>query len=142
MNHKDLRLMLESMLRFAEQRQRNGGSVLPFAAMLTREGNVAQLTSPGRKTQPSAQESIRVLEGGLHTLTRMGRCKAVGICFDTRSNSAPEQTSREGIHILLEHQDGSAYQVVLPYVENKPAHFVYRDSIAKASQPRFFVIAQ
>ena len=83
-----------------------------------------------------------MLESGLYTRARQGMCKAVGICFDDHSTAADQQQpGREGIHVFVEHQDGSAYQVVLPYTKSGLEQVAYGNAIATSATPKFFVNA-
>ena len=141
MNHKDLNLLLDAMLRQARQCHRNTGHVFPFAAMLTLQGKIAHLTAPARSSHCSVQETIRTLEGGLYTRARQGMCKAVGICFDLRRGSESELGAREAVHAFLEHQDGSAYLVVVPYTNSGTVELAYGNVITTSAVPKFFVNA-
>lgn len=135
---KDLHLVLDAIVRQAKHRHRNTGHVDPFATILTSQGKIAQLATPAR-VGVSAQETIRILENGVYTRVRQGMCRAVGICFFDVCPKPGAEAAVEGIHVVLEHEDGSAYQILLPYREDGMKHFVYRDSMSIRSNPKFFL---
>jgi len=141
MNHKDLNLLLNAMLRQAKQCRRNMDHVFPFAAMLTSQGKIAQLAAPARPGHFSVQDTIRTLEGGLYTRARQGMCKAVGICFDLRSGFESDPGEKEAVHAFLEHHDGSAYLVVVPYANSGTVELASGNVITTSAVPKFFVNA-
>ena len=141
MNHKDLNRLLDAMLRQAKQCHQNTGHVVPFATVLTSQGKVAHLAAPARPGHFSVQDTIRTLEGGLSTRARQGMCRAVGICFETRTNPEAGEATDEGIYVLVEHQDGGVCQVVLPYARTGPGQVTYGHAISTSTAPRFFANA-
>jgi hypothetical protein len=130
--HKDLQLILDSILRFATLRQ-NVGLLIPFAVVLSNEGRIVQLDGGCGESQEE-QTRVRVIEAGLLLMARQGKCKAIGLCLDP----SLQQTSRKGIQVVLEHQDGTAYRILFPWIEGGAAHLRYGNATVLPSGSKFF----
>ena len=136
MKNKDLNLILESFLRVIRQHRQDSGGVPAVAIVLTAEGKLAQLSRQANRANISATEAARYLESGLYTLVREGRCRAIGIPSEMAVSG--EAAARRTV-ILLEHQNGSAYRVTLPYSDDGPIRMPPGDLVAVLTEPKFFV---
>jgi hypothetical protein len=138
MSHKDLDLLLDFLVHTASSLQVRGGNFRPFAAMMTAEGKIAKLGGHAANGHIAPAEALRSLEDGLRVMARQGRCKAVGLCFDTNFQQGPNTGSERAVGIFLEHRDGSAYRFVIPWDTNRSAHLSGKGLIPIPSPPKIF----
>ena len=132
--NKDLHLVLDAMLRQARQMSRHTGLVSPFAAILTSKGKVSILIGPAKPANDSLH-TIRTLEAGLQARIRQGSCKAVGTLDVTEAHP----TREDGLHIFLEHSDGTAYQLIIPYTNRGIGESAHGNAVTTSLTPKFFL---
>jgi hypothetical protein len=131
--HKDLQLILDSILRLVTLRQ-NAGHLVPFAVVLSSEGRIVQLDG-GCGDSQKGQTRIRVIEAGLLLMAPQGKLKAIGIYL----NASILQTSKKEVQVVLEHQDGTAYRILFPWIEGGAEHLRYGNGTVSPSRPKFLV---
>lgn len=124
MEHKELRLLLDAMIRAAKLSFERTGNFQPFAMALNDQGKVRQLGFPERPDR-----SARFFETGLKMVAQQLTCKAVGVCSEVRF---PDGRIHAEVVFVLEHRDGHAYRVVIPDFLT-PKHWD-----ARRTEPRFF----
>ena len=108
MEHKELRQLLDAMIRAAKVAFERTGNLLPFAMSLNDQGKIAQLALPYQA--PSAEETAKATEAGLQMIAQHLTCKAVALCSETRLNGFAVMQ----VVFILEHRDRRAYRVVIP----------------------------
>ena len=109
MEHRELRSLLDAMIRAAKLSFERTGKLQPFAMALNEQGKIAQLGLP-QQTSRSAEEISRFIETGLKLVTQQLTSKAVGLCSEVRLNGFAVMQ----VVFSLEHRDGCAYRVVIP----------------------------
>jgi hypothetical protein len=136
MKNKDLNLIVECFLRASRHHRPDSGWISAVAIVLTSEGKLAQFSGQANRANISPAEVVRYLERGVYTLVREGRCRAIGIPSEMAVSG--EAAARRTV-ILLEHQNGSAYRVTLPYSDDGPIRMPPGDLVAVLTEPKFFV---
>jgi hypothetical protein len=109
MEHKELRQLLDAMIRSAKVSFEKTGNLLPFAMAMNDQAKIAQLGLP-QQTGRSAEEIGRSTEAGLKLVAQQLTCKAVGLCSEIRLNGFAVMQ----VVLILEHRDRCAYRVVIP----------------------------
>jgi hypothetical protein len=108
----DLDSLLSVTLPFAQQMLGKSGEFYPFAAAVT-VGGEARLTAPepGRDDHPASAD----IRSSLFDALRQDRAdlRAVAICSDVR---LPDS---DAVRVELEHRDGQAMAVLLPYKKKR-----------------------
>jgi hypothetical protein len=94
--HKDLRLVLDAMIRTTKLSFEKSGTLLPFAVALNDEGKIRQLSFPERPDR-SAAETARFIETGLKMLAQQLTCKAVGFFLKSVFRTAATQGTRRSL---------------------------------------------
>lgn len=132
MEHKELRQLLDAMIRSAKLSFEKTSNLLSFAIALNDKGKIAQLAVPERQDR-SAKETGRFIETGLKLVAQQLTCKAVGFCCsESRLVNGSKAIGHAEIVFVLEHCDGCAYRVVIPdFLEPK-------NRIEQRTTPRFF----
>lgn len=112
LDHKELRQLLDAMIRSAKLSFEKTSNLLPFAMTLNGEGKIQQLALAERDGR-LAEATARAIETGLKLIAQQTTCKAVGFCAEVRFPDGSTVGHAE-IVFLLEHRDGCAYRVVFP----------------------------
>jgi hypothetical protein len=129
--HKELRRLLDGMIRSAKLSFEKTGNLLPFAMTLNDQGKIAQLALADRDERLVGDVSP-IIENGLKLIAQQTTCKAVGFCSEIRVLNGSKAIGQAEIVFLVEHRDGCAYRVVIPdFLEPK-----YWNAVRTA--PRFF----
>ncbi len=115
MAHADLDELMNAMLPLAPELLRKHGEFLPFAGSMSSSGEIAHVAGYTEDERPSSQEVINLLTGGLRKQAKSGDLRAGAICLDVRT-VPPDQTDKtDAICVRLEHSNGEAVHVFLPY---------------------------
>lgn len=122
-DHKELRTLLDAMIRSARLSFEKTSALLPFAMALSPEGRVSKLASTMRAQQ--------TLEDGLSLLAKHGDCKALGFCSADRQG--------DDLHIFVEHRDGSAFRLRLPLDSDAFVKLQLSQLKPLRAEPKFFV---
>jgi len=109
MEHKELRQLLDAMIRSAKLTFEKTGNLQPFAIALNDQGKIRQLVFPERPDR-TTEETIRFFEAGLELIAQKTTCKAVGLCSEIQLNGFAVMR----VVFILEHRDRCAYRVVVP----------------------------
>ncbi|MBO0832685.1 MAG: hypothetical protein J2P28_02575 [Actinobacteria bacterium] len=110
----DLDGLLNITLPFAQQMLKKSGEFYPFGAAMSTEGEAQLLGAhPGPDRPATAEVLALLLKGFRHD---RGRFRAVAICSDVRLSDS------DAVRVELEHQEGSAMAVFLPYQKNHPGN--------------------
>jgi hypothetical protein len=132
LDHKELRQLLDAMIRWTKLTFEKTNNLLPFAITLNDQGKIQQLALSERPAR-SAEETGRSIESGLKLIAQQTTCNAIGFCSEVRFLDGSNAIDHAEIVFLLEHRDGCAYRVVFPdFLE--PKHWN-----AQRTAPRFFV---
>jgi hypothetical protein len=130
--HKELRQLLNAMIRSSKLSFEKTGNLLPFAIALNEQGKISQLAVPQRPDR-SPEDTNKAIEAGLKLVAQQLACKAVGFCAEVRFPDGSRSIGHAGIVFLLEHSDGCAYRVTFPdFLEPKNWN-------AQRTMPRLFV---
>lgn len=116
MRPRDFGILLQDLLAFAQHMLRTEDEFHPFAAVLNHGGEVAHVAvPPGHEERTSADEHIDALVGTIRGLASSAQLLASGIAFDVRTIPPGSTEKTDAICVRLEHRDGEAVDVVLPY---------------------------
>lgn len=108
----DLDGLLNATLPFAQQMLAKNGEFYPFGAAVTAGGETRLVAAdPGRGEHPASAEVLSSMLDGFRR-TR-GDLRAVAICSDVQ---LPDS---DAVRVELEHRDGQAMAVLLPYKKKR-----------------------
>lgn len=137
-----VRSQLEDLMKFvvpmAEGLLERHGSFTPYGGATDQNGKHHLVADEREEDYESAE---RVLE---HVLVRLregaveGRWRATALVLDVRTPAPDEPGAGDAIRVLLEHEDGTAIDVLLPYAvhEGDQSHVDFGKLRAAASRPR------
>jgi hypothetical protein len=108
----DLDGLLNALLPFAQQELEKLGEFFPFGAIVTVDGESRLLGVDAMQDErPDSASIISMLLADAQN--KREELRAVGICSDARA------TDSEAIRVDLEHSEGTAIAVLLPYVKKR-----------------------
>jgi hypothetical protein len=115
MAHPDLEELLNFLVPFAQQMLAKHGEFFPFAATMGVDGKIAPAAAHTGSEQPPSQEVIDLLLAGFRRQAARGEIRAAGLCVDVRTVPPGETEKVDAICTRLEHREGDAVHVFLPY---------------------------
>lgn len=108
----DLDGLLNALLPFAQQELEKLGEFFPFGAIVTADGETKLLGADAmQEERPDSASIISMLLS--EAQSKRGELRAVGICSDVRA------TDSDAIKVELEHSEGAALAVLLPYSKKR-----------------------
>jgi hypothetical protein len=114
------------------------GEFQPFGAFLNEKGEVVLLAAHDGDEHPAAKELIEVMVEAMRKDAPEKGHLAVGICFDVLVAPPKEAKKIDAIQVSIEHSDGEAVNVFLPYKKNWFGKIRYGQIFASATEARVF----
>jgi hypothetical protein len=117
----DLDGLLGATLPFAQQMLAKAGEFYPFATAVTVDGETQMFAADPAQGEHPASGDVRasLLDGMRHAREKL---RAIAVCLDVR---LPDS---DAIRVELEHRDGHAMAVLLPYKKKRLGRgFDYQD---------------
>ncbi len=139
MSRPDLDELLNALLPFAKQMLEEYGEFIPFAASMLANGEILSVGGDIGDEHPKSQEMIDFLTNVFAKQALTGEIKASGICIDARVIPPGQIEKSDAILARLEHQDGEAVDVWLPYHKTLSRNLSYGDLFASQGTPRVFL---
>jgi hypothetical protein len=129
---EDLDALLELTLPFAQQQLAEHGEFFPFAAAVGADGTPRLIAAdPGLGERPTSRDVLDQLVGGLRE--QAGDIRAAALVADVRVGES------DAARVELEHRDGQAICVLLPYKRRRLRRGVdYGELGAAPAQPRIW----
>jgi hypothetical protein len=115
------------------------GEFIPFAAAMSSTGEIASVAGDVGNEHPDSQEVIDFLTGVFQRQALAGEIKACGICIDSRVIPEGQTEKTDAILARLEHKDGEAIDVYLPYRTTLLRKTKYGDLFGAVGTARVFV---
>lgn len=138
MSRPDLDALLNPLLMFARQMLAKHGEFYPHAAVLNVEGKVALVASYDGDEHPASQAVLDELHAGLRVMAQKAMIRAAGVCFDVRILPPGGTEKTDAIQVDLEHMDGEAISVFLPYRKSIFGKQKYAELFATSGTPTLF----
>jgi len=130
---EDLDGLLAAAIDFAQQQLASHGEFFPFAAAVRTDGS-AEMIHARPDTADERPPASQVIDACVATLTHMqAELSATAITADVRVAAR-----NDAIQVELEHADGHALTVVLPYVKRHRNRIDYAPIRATAGQHRIW----
>jgi hypothetical protein len=140
--HADFHPLLEILLRFAKKFLAEKNVFLPFAAVMSADGEVSYVAGDTGDEPAGAPMLLQVLEGALRAMIKKDGLKAAGICVDIRFASSPQEPKTDAIQVFLEHREGHVVNILVPYKKLAPGQISYGKLLAVRGEPKIFLIPQ
>ena len=134
----ELNRLLNAMIPFAQDMLGKYGQFVPFAGVLNAEGEIELLGGFADNENVTAQEIHDVLLDGLQQSAREGKYRATGLCADVHVRRGQADQGSDAIGVSLEHSDGTALDVYLPYTKPAPGQIEYGELFGAGAAVRVF----
>ena len=133
----ELDALLEELLKFAQQMLKKQGEFFPFGGTISSQGELGLTAADTGGERPEPQGVIELLAGGMRAQATAGQIRAAAICYDSRFT--PEGGAKtDAIAVSLEHRDGDAVLVMLPYSKGRFTGLKFGQLVAVAPERRVF----
>ena len=135
MSRAEMDYLLDFVIPFAKDQLEKRGEFYPYAAAVKADGKgEAFMGHPGQE-DPSNRDMVNFLARGLRESAQSKGYRATAICFMARTRADGEHQSHDAIGVFLEHGDGEAVEVYLPYERLEDGVYRYLDSVASGADP-------
>jgi hypothetical protein len=128
--HPNLDLLLDHLLSLAKTHLAARGAFFPFGAVVRYTDNLEMFAAYTGEEQPAPQELIKLLVGGFHAEAEAGKISASGLCVDVRTVPPGGVAKTDAICAWLEHRNGEAADVYLPYRKVAEGKFEFGELFA------------
>lgn len=137
----DLEVLLDPLLRFAQDALRKYGEFYSFGNSMTLEGQVQLEAAATDSDMPRSDELIELLVAGLQGQAAAGTIRAAGICWDSRITDPESGTKKDAIAVSLEHETGETVLLFMPYAKGRFSGWRFDELIRQEGEPRIFATA-
>jgi hypothetical protein len=134
----DLDGLTDTLIAFAERMLEKQKSFIPFGAAMSADGSISAVAGDVGKERPEAQEVIEFLTAAFRAQATAGTIRASGICIDVRTIPPGQADKTDAILARLEHKDGEAIDVYLPYRKPLLGKVKYGELFATRGTPQIF----
>jgi hypothetical protein len=138
MAQADLEELMNFLIPFAQQMLAKSGEFFPFAAAMKQDGTIAQIMSYDGNEQPVSDDLIAILMDGFREDASKGELRATGICYDVRVAFGSSTNKTDAICVWLEHSDGEAKIIYLPYHKDSFGALEYGDLKMTLAEKKVF----
>jgi hypothetical protein len=126
----DMDNMLDAALPFAQQMLAKHGEFYPYAVSMSAGGEVAMVAAEVGKEKAASIDVLALLYEGL--ASRAQELRAAAVVSDVKLGSV-----EDAIRVEIEHREGGALAVVLPY-KTQRGGIKYGDLAAIPAEPRMW----
>ena len=138
-----VRSQLEELMKFvvpmAEGLLERHGSFTPYGGATDQDGKHHFVADQREEDYESAERVLEFVMVELRKGAVDGRWRAAALVLDVRTEAPDEAESTDAIRVLLEHEDGTAIDVLLPYAVVEDRNRVdYGKLRAAAARPRIW----
>jgi hypothetical protein len=138
MAHPDLDQLLNFLPPFAQQMLAKHGEFYPFGSSMTTDGKIVANGAYEGDENPPSQPLIDLLTQGFRQQAAAGQILAAGICYDIRTIPPGQSEKTDAICMSLEHQNGEAADVCLPYKKGWFGKISYGEIFGAPRKREFF----
>ena len=118
MSRKEQNTLINPLFEFALKMLAEHGDFYPFAAVLTKDGEVRLVAGATGSDRPKASGVIAVLEKGLRAGILKEGHRAAGLCISVRISHPRIGKDADAVLARIEDADGEAVNVYLPYTRD------------------------
>lgn len=135
----DQNALLDFLFEFARQELTKDGEFFPFAATMGEDGQIAALAIDLGDDQPDNSLLAEQLAAIMNEQASSGTIKASGVCLDVRVSADPDTDAMtDAVQAKLEHRDGDAVSVFLPYEKKRLRGVQFGEIFATAGEASVF----
>ena len=136
--HEDFGALISAVLPPAQAMLQDLGGFVPFGAMITKQGEPQMAGGAGDASQWTTEEIIAMYQDGFRDAVKLGFYRAVAICLDVRVTVPGKLEKTDALQIMLEHENGEALGVFLPYEKDFDDEIKYGQMFATPIEAKVF----
>jgi hypothetical protein len=122
----DFEALTNMLLPFAKDMLSKQNGFFPFGATISTDGTLAgTMADPGDQKESSA--IVELMARAFRSQAAEGKVRATGMCMDVKTVPPGESQKVDAIRIHLEHREGQAVEVVVPYGKGWFGSIKYRE---------------
>ena len=130
MAQEDLDELLNALLPFAQEMLAKHGEFFPFGGYMDVGGGITHVGGWTGEEQPPSQDVIDVMVRGLRRQAERREIRAAAVCLDVRTIPPGQTEKTDAISVRLEHANGEAVDVFLPYRRGQSGEYEYGELFA------------
>ena len=112
----DCEKLMNAMIPIAERMLSEYGEFYPYGGYMKPDGEIVHVGAKDEDDDhPKSKDLIYLLRRSFVDLAATGSCKATAIVFDVRIAPPGSKEKGDAVQLSLEHADGYAAEVFLPY---------------------------
>ncbi len=138
MAREELNKLLYALLPFAQQELAKSREFYPFGATMGKDGAIALVGGQAEEEHPKSQALIDNIVANFQNMAASKEIIAAGVCFAVRVTPPGQPDMVDAICTRLEHADGEALDVLLPYNQTGNEEITYGDLFAVPGSVRLF----
>ena len=138
MAHPDLDQLLNVALEFAQKMLKEHGEFYPFGASMGTDGKITMDGAATGREHPPSKELLDLLSESYTQRASTGGLRAAAICADVRVPPPGSDQKTDAIQVGLEHANGEAVTVFLPYQKGWAGRVRYGNVFTSARNRQFF----
>lgn len=138
MAHRDLNLLKDTLLPVATQMLTEDGEFFPYGAFMKSNGEIVHCAPDSQDEHPPSQLLFQILRDDFRKRAANKEIRAAGICSDVRVARPGDSEKHDAVHFALEHNNGEALDVFLPYNLDSAGAVVYGEMFATERDRQFF----
>jgi hypothetical protein len=138
MAREELNKLLSALLPYAQQELAKSREFYPFGATMARDGAIALVRGQADDEHPSSQALIDNIVANFQSMAASKEIIAAGVCFAVRVTPPGQPGLVDAICTRLEHSDGEALDVLLPYNQKGDEEITYGALFAVQGSVRLF----
>ena len=136
---QELEQLLNAVIPLAQRMLARHGQFYPFAAAVRQDGKLTFIPNRDKKQPPPRQSLADRLREELIMGASNGEYRATGLCQDVSVNLSGAMGKSDAVLITIEHLNGRAMDVFLPYEAEADGEIVYGEVFASAADPVVFL---
>lgn len=138
MAHPDLNALMDAMVPLAKRMLAEYGEFFPYGAFMKLDGKIVDCGVSGEDEHPPSKELIEILSKDFKRRAANGEIRAAGICCNVRVARVGHPEKVDAVQIALEHENGEAVDVFLPYDLDSSGEVRFGELFAAPRQKQFF----
>ncbi len=135
----ELEQLLNAVIPLAQRMLARHGQFYPFAAAVKQDGKLTFIPNSRELRQKPPQSLADNLREQLIMGASNGEYRATGLCQDVRVNLSSEMGRSEAVLISVEHLNGRAMDIFLPYAADHEGEITYGEVFASQADPVVFL---
>ena len=136
----ELEQLLNAVIPLAQRMLATHGQFYPFAAAVKQDGKLTFIPNAKEVQQKPAPQSLADrLREQLIMGASNGDYRATGLCQDVRVSLSGEMGRSDAVLISIEHLNGRAMDVFLPYAADHEGDITYGEVFASPADPVVFL---